>query len=119
MVRSSRRGAALLEVLAAVAILGIVGIAYVGLMSVATQTAADVRARDAESSDQDRLLTAYTLLTRGDLTQRLGRRRVGQYVMDVQRPDPSLFRISVGRLATSSEADLVTIVFRPESINGP
>lgn len=108
------RGMALLEVLAAVVILGVTGLALVDLVTVGTRAVASARERERELADEERLLAAYALLTRVDLDRRLGRRDVGSYLMEVQRPEATLYRISLGR-GDSGVEDLVTVVYRPES----
>jgi type II secretory pathway pseudopilin PulG len=101
------RGVALLEVLAAVVILGIAGLALVELTAGGIRATAAARQREQEVADAERLLTAYTLLRRVELDQRLGDRRVGSYIVNVQRPERELYRIAVG--------DLVTVVYHPEA----
>lgn len=102
----SERGAVLLEVLAAVVILGVAGLALIHVAAGGLRATADARVRELEQHDAERLLTAYTLLNRSELDQRLGDRRVGRYVVNVQRPERELYRVSV--------ADLVTVVQRNE-----
>ncbi len=113
--QSRERGAALLEVLAAVLILGIAGLALVELVAGGARAAAAARLRETELADQERLLTAYTLLTRTDLDQRLGRREVGPYVVEVQRPERTLYRIGIARATAPEVEDLVTVVHRREA----
>jgi type II secretory pathway pseudopilin PulG len=100
----NERGVVLLEVLAAVLILASAGLSLVALLAGATRAGADARRYEQQMADAERLLTAYTLLTRTELEQRLGDRRVGAYVVNIQRPEPSLYRISV--------SNLVTVVYR-------
>lgn len=114
----NRRGVALLEVLAALVILSIAGLALVELVTGGTRALAEVLAREAEVADQDRLLTANSLLTREELSQRLGRHEVGRYVVEIQRPERTLYRISIARLAAPGVEDLVTVVHRPEPPDG-
>ena len=116
--RDNRRGVALLEVLAALVILGVGGLALVELVTGGTRALADARVRETELADQDRLLTAYALLTRTELDQRLGRHDVGPYVVEVQRPERSLYRISLARQAAREVEDLVTVVYRAEPTDG-
>lgn len=108
-----RRGIALLEVLAALVILTIAGLAMIELVTQGARTAATARAREEEQADEDRLLTATTLLIRNDLDVRIGDRAVGPYVVTVGRPEPTLYRIAVGRSEAPGVEDLVTVVFRP------
>ena len=109
----NERGAVLLEVLAAVAIIAFAGVAFVELVGMGAYGAATARLREREGADQERLLAAWSLLSRRDLDQRLGRRGVGSYLVEVQRPERGLYRIAVGRLETPEVEDLVTVVWRP------
>ena len=70
-------------------------------------------------ADEERLLAAYPLLPRGDLDRRLGRRHVGPYVVTVERPERTLYRVALARQEASDVEDLVTVVFRPEGARGP
>lgn len=110
--RGADRGIVLFEVLAAVAILSIAGLSMVALVAQVTDSANLVKERDAEQADESRLLAATTLLNRRDLDLRLGSRAVGPYVVDVTRPEPTLYRIAMRRQQGDVE-DLVTVVFRP------
>jgi hypothetical protein len=110
-VRRDRRGAALLEVLAAVAILGTAGVALLELATGHARATADARERESALADEERLLTAHALLGRVDLEQRLGARAVGPYIVRVQRPEAALFRIAIARRSSPNVEDLVTIVY--------
>jgi hypothetical protein len=112
LVRSAEQGIALLEVLAAVVILTIAGLSLVTLVAQATASTATARDREAEQEDEERLLVATTLLTGQDLDLRLGDREVGPYTVTVARPEPTLYRIAVGRQAVVTVEDLVTVVHR-------
>ena len=94
------RGMALLEVLAAVVILGVAGLALVELTAAGMRATSAAQERERTLADAERLLAAYTLLTRSELDQRLGDRAVGVYVVNVQRPEPELYRIALGKLVT-------------------
>ncbi|PYP63763.1 MAG: hypothetical protein DMD37_05090 [Gemmatimonadetes bacterium] len=117
--RADNRGIALLEVLAAVAILGVAGIALVELVAGGTRAVATARAREQELGDEDRLLAAYTLLRREDLDRRLGDREVGPYVVNVQRPERTLYRIAIRRKEAPQVEELVTVVYRAEVRRAP
>jgi hypothetical protein len=108
----AERGVALLEVLAAVVILGVAGLALVELVAGGTHAVAVAQDRERELADEERLLTAWTLLKREDLDHRIGDRLVGLYVMRVQRPERGLYRIAVGRSAAPGVEELVTVVYR-------
>jgi hypothetical protein len=106
------RGVALLEVLAAVVILGVAGLALVELVAGGIRAVAVARDRQRELADEERLLTAWSLLKREELDQRIGERLVGPYVVRVQRPERGLYRLAVGRSVAPEVEDLVTVVYR-------
>lgn len=106
------RGVALLEVLAAVVILGVAGLALVELVAGGTRAVAVARERERELADEERLLTAWSLLKREELDQRIGERAVGPYVVRVQRPERGLYRLAVERSAAPGVEELVTVVWR-------
>lgn len=113
-----RRGAALLEVLAAIVILAMAGLSLVELVSANTRAEAIAAARERELADEERLLAAWSLLRSAELDQRIGRREAGPYVVAVQRPERALYRIAVERKGTGVE-DMVTVVFRGEARDAP
>ena len=106
------RGVALLEVLAAVVILGVAGLALVELVGGGTRAVAGARDREGELADEERLLAAWSLLKREELDQRVGERTVGPYVVRVQRPEAGLYRIAIERKEVTGVEDLVTVVYR-------
>lgn len=108
-----RRGAALLEVLVAIAILGGAGVGFIGALAEPLATARRAAARERTIETADRVLAAMTLLTRGDLDRWLGRREVGEFVTHVARPEPTLYRIAVAERRAPDHELLVTVVFRP------
>jgi type II secretory pathway pseudopilin PulG len=105
------RGAVLLEVVAALTIFALAAVSALSFLAQLTDTTARSQAVERRLADEDRLLTVYSLLTRPDLDRRLGRRAVGPYVVEVQRPRPEIYRVSVG---DSAAPDLVTLLLRPE-----
>jgi hypothetical protein len=106
------RGVALIEVLAAVEILGVAGLALVELVAGGTRAVAVSRDRERELADEERLLTAWSLLKREELDQRIGDRVVGPYVVRVQRPERGLYRLAVERSVAPGVEELVTVVYR-------
>ena len=117
--RSAESGVALLEVLAAVLILSVAALGFVDLVAAGTRAVVTARARERELADEERLLAAYTLLGRGDLDRRLGRREVGRYVVEVQRPEARLYRVALARRESRDVEDLVTVVYRAEPPRAP
>ena len=111
----AERGVALLEVLAATLILSVAGLGLVQLTAGATLALRVAAMRERELADEERLLTAYTLLSSTEFDRRLGDREVGPYRLSVQRPEPHLYRIAIARKAARATEDLVTVVLRPET----
>jgi hypothetical protein len=60
------------------------------------------------------VLAALTLLNRNELDQRIGRRQIGEFIADVQRPEPTLYRIALLQKDSPHVEDLVTVVYRRE-----
>lgn len=115
--RATERGVALLEVLAATAILGIAGLGLLELATANIQAVRGAAERERAFADAERLLTAYALLTREDLDRRLGQRDVGPYVVEIQRPERPLYRVALRRHEAPEVEVLVTVLYRPEGTN--
>ena len=112
------RGVVLLEVLVALAILSASGMALVGLVSAGLGAEREARARERTLASENRLLTALTLLTREELDRRLGRHPLGEFVVDTERPEPTLYRIALAQARSPQVEDLVTVVYRAEPRHG-
>jgi hypothetical protein len=106
------RGVALLEVLIALAILGTVGLALVSLESAALAAERDARALERTLAAEERVLAALTLLKRGEFDRRLGRHALGEFLVYIERPEQTLYRIAVGPADAPQVEDLVTVVYR-------
>jgi type II secretory pathway component PulJ len=105
----------LLEVLVAIVILAVAGLAAMQAVADALSSEARLGLRERELADADRLLSAYSVLGRRDLDLRLGTRVVGDWSVEVQRPRPALYRVSLARADASDVEVLVTVLFRPAS----
>jgi type II secretory pathway pseudopilin PulG len=114
--RHTERGAALLEAIVALAILATAGTSLVTALAAALRSETDVARAEQAVQAADRVLTAMTLLTRNDLDQRIGSHAVGEFVVLVQRPRPTLYRISVAETRAAEVEMLVTLVYRPEPV---
>jgi hypothetical protein len=95
--RPAERGAVLLEAVVALTILMAAGVPVVSLLGASLASEAGLARREAEQRDLDR---------------RLGRHAAGELVVEVQRPEPTLYRLAVSRPGTEA---LVTVVYRPPS----
>lgn len=110
------RGVVLLEVLVAIVILSTAGIAMVALAGAGLQAERDARQREQTLAAEERVLAALTLLNRNELDQRIGRRRIGEFIVDIQRPEPTLYRIALLQSESPHVEDLVTVVYRREQV---
>ena len=108
----SRRGAVLLEVIVALAILSIAGLSLVTLVDTGLADERRAAVREHELAAEERLLAALTLLKRPELDQRLGRHALGEFVVDIERPERTLYRIALARAESPQVEELVTVVYR-------
>jgi type II secretory pathway component PulJ len=112
------RGTALLEALVALAILAGAGFSIMGAIRQALESEWRLGERERRFDRADRVLAAMSLLTTADLDRRIGEHRVGEFRVRVQRPETSLYRISVGDTVPAAGELLVTVVYRPSG-SGP
>ena len=117
--RCGERGVALLEVLVALVILATAGTAMVELVGAGLRSERDARERERTLAAEQRVLAATTLLTREDFDRRLGQRRVGEFFVDVERPERALYRIAIAEARAPQVEDLVTVVYRREAPGAP
>ncbi len=117
-VRDPRAGAALLEVLVALALLVTAGTALIAL---AAQSAAAVkRARDADAEMRraNAFFEVVSLWPREDLDRRLGDRAQGPWRLRIDRPAPTLYVAILSDSASHREL-LHTALFRPDAAAAP
>ena len=110
----SERGVVLLEVLIALTILALAGIGMMETVGAGLRAERDARARETILATEERLLAALTLLNRTELDQRIGRRRIGEFVVDIQRPERTLYRVALMQNESPQVEDLVTVVYRSD-----
>ena len=107
-----RSGMIMLEVMLAVAILGM---AAVGLVTMLTQTLHTVRlgrAAEQRTESASRLLDRVTLWNDGELSAHLGISRVGNWNLETVAPRPTIYMLSV--LDTIGGMPVLrTTVYRP------
>ena len=111
-----RRGTALLESLIALVVLAFAGVSLLSLASACLERARTADAVDRRSHDASAFLESVALWPRAELMQRLGRRAQGPFLLDIQRPNPTLFAV---RLTDSTGAYEFarTSLFRPVGNN--
>ncbi len=106
----------LLEVLVALTIVSVAGIALVATLAAAVRAQRSAASAERTTSDANRLLAALSLLARTDLDRRLGTRHVGPFDVGVQRPEPTLYRIAVAERTAPDVELLVTVVHRAQPV---
>jgi type II secretory pathway pseudopilin PulG len=105
---------ALLEVLVALAILGMAGSAFVGIAvqsARAMQLARDEETRMSAASD---FLDKISLWDRADLDRHLGDRPEGQWRLKMNRVSPDVYDVALSD-STGARVLLVTSLYRPDS----
>lgn len=109
-------GTTLIEVIVALVLLGMVGLAGVEL----TRTAGDAIRLVGTSEDTmrhaDNFLNAVSLWSRTELDQRLGERAQGPWRQEIQRATPTLYLVTL-RDSAGSGIVLSTALFREEMRN--
>lgn len=90
-----RNGAALLEALVALAILGMVGSTAAWSATESLRAVARAHAREAEQRAALRLLTAVSLWPRPDLDLHLGNRREGPWRLYIERPTATVYAVTI------------------------
>jgi type II secretory pathway pseudopilin PulG len=113
-VRLDRRGAVLLEAMAALAILSTAGLAAAALAGQAADAVRRAQTADAELREASAFFHAVALWTREDLDRRLGERPQGRWTLVIQRPAPTLYEVVLADSALTREI-LRTALFRPEA----
>jgi len=98
----------------ALVILATAGTSLAELVGSGLRAERESRIREATLATEERLLVALTLLNRRELDQRIGRREIGEFIADVQRPEPTLYRIALVEAQSPAVEDLVTVVYRRE-----
>jgi type II secretory pathway pseudopilin PulG len=114
----NNRGVVLLETLVALAILSSAGLALLELVTGGLRAERAARERERVLAVEERVVTALTLLKREDLDRRIGQHHVGELVVEIQRPERALYRISVRQSDSPEVEDLVTVVYRPGADRG-
>ena len=110
MPRRNRRGSSLLEVVIALAVLGVAGIALLRLIDQAAHAVVQAERADDAVARASSFLDAVTLWSRGDLDRHLGVRVQGSWRMQLLR-DGDLYRVAILDSA-SRRAIVVTTLYR-------
>jgi Tfp pilus assembly protein PilV len=114
--RASRRGAALLEAIIALAVLSISAIAVVRIASESYHALELSIELETRMERAHALLDAATLWSRSEIDQRLGDRLQGEMRMSIQRVAPALYHVTLVS-AVDGTPLLETTFFRPELVD--
>jgi prepilin-type N-terminal cleavage/methylation domain-containing protein len=107
-----RNGITLLEVVVAMAIMSTVAVSALAAVAEAMRSTERWQVREFEINRAAEVLLLTSLLPRNRLDLLLGDRMSGTWVVNVQRPRPTLYRIAVRDSAPGTTELLVTVVFR-------
>lgn len=111
--RRDRAGAALLEAVVVLLILGTACVAATAMSATFTRTVTHARELDGKVRRASAFLDAVSLWTRVDLDRRLGEREQGPWRLRIDRPTRTLYTLV---LADSAGAELLrTSLFRADS----
>lgn len=110
--RSRRRGAILLECLVAMTLVMLLGLPALALSRAAVSAVTQATREETLTARADRALATMALLRRGELDQRLGWHRIGGFAVNIQRPEPGLYRVAVADTTAPGVELLVTVVYR-------
>lgn len=113
----SRDGAVLVEALVALTIITLVGVTALGLVAESISAHERLVLREVELEVAESLVIQMSLLDGAALTQRLGVREAGSYLIWVDRPEPNLFRVGISPV-NRPEAELLATLFHRESESG-
>jgi type II secretory pathway pseudopilin PulG len=112
--RATRPGAALLEVIVALAIFAVSGAALVAMSAESLRAVTRARDAGAEIRAADAFFNAVALWPREDLDRHLGDRHQGRWIMRVDRPGADVYEVSL-RDSTTGGVLLRTSLYRPEA----
>jgi Tfp pilus assembly protein PilV len=113
----TRRGSALIEVLVALVLLAVSGVAMVTLLGQTGRSMRSTRDMELETSAASRVLDRFAAMDRAGLLASLGRHDAGGFRADVVEASPDLFDVAVAASDTSAVL-LRTVFYRPDSSRG-
>lgn len=116
--RHRRRGSALLDVVIALAVLGLSGTALITLVGQTAHTMRKVRDTERELRLATDELSRFAIYDRSQLVAMAGRFVERGWTISVGQPFPDVFDVAVAR-SDGSGALLMTSVYRPDTTRAP
>lgn len=112
--RTERRGVALLEVLVALAILGVMGSAFIEIAVQSAKVAQLARDEERRMSSASDFLEKVSLWERADLDRHLGDHPEGAWRLRLSRVSGDIYDVAVTD-STGGRMLLQTSIYRPDS----
>lgn len=94
MIRA-RRGATLLEAIVAITLLATLGLTILQMTRSAMDAAEAADRSDRELRSASDFMNAVSLWSEGELDQRLGAREQGSWLLEISRPTPGFYRVTL------------------------
>lgn len=114
--RADRCGSALVEVLVALVLLAVGGVALVTLLGQTGHTMRATRATERRTADASAILRRFEAMDRAALVASIGTRDAAGLRAQIAERVPDLFEVTVAESDTSP-ALLHTVLYRPDSIH--
>ena len=113
---AGEKGSSLLEVMIATALLGAAGLSVIGVVKETVRQVQRAQEAGAQLARANQAMIRLVLLDREELVRRIGEHPWGEFIVSVQRPARSLYRIALRDSTAVSGTLLVTLVARPDSL---
>lgn len=118
MRHSVRGGSALLDVVVALTLLGLSGVALIAVVDQTVRTMRGVAFVERETRLAARELDRFVLYDRSQLVSLTGRRELRGWSVHVDQIDSDLFDVAIARSDTSPPL-LRTTLYRPDTVDVP
>src|SRR5690242_1332131 len=109
-----RRGSSFIEVLVSLVLLAIAGTGLITLLGQTVHSLESLRATEVQTRAAGFELSALAVLDRAALAARVGRTRSHGWSMQINRPSPDLFEVTVAASDTGMVL-LRTTLYRPDT----
>jgi hypothetical protein len=111
-----KRGSALLDVIVALVVLGLSGVAMITLLGQTAHSMRSVRNTERQSRRASDELGRFVVYDRAQLIAMVGRSLSHGWSIEVQQATPDLFDVSIAESDTSA-ALLRTTIYRPDTLH--